>query len=90
MTVVSLIYVEGDTNLKIVLILLILTSQDLIGGRQSFTDLYNPALSGVQALRTRDNSDARHLGTSAKLGELSVKHIGTGAEVSRHICTDVL
>jgi len=32
---------------------------------------------GVQTLRTRDTSDPRHFGTSA---ELSVRHIGTGAE----------
>jgi len=35
---------------------------------------------GVRTLQTRDRSDPSHLGTCA---ELSVMHIGTGAEVSR-------
>ena len=42
---------------------------------------------GIQTLRIRDSSDPRLFGISA---ELSVRHIGTGAEVSRHIGTDAL
>jgi len=42
-------------------------------------------MCSVQTLRTRDTSDPRHFGIST---ELSVRHIGTGAEVSRHCSTD--
>jgi len=42
---------------------------------------------GIQTLQIRDSSEHRLFGTSA---ELFVRHIGNGAEVSRHIGTDVL
>jgi len=43
--------------------------------------VYVPKLSCTES----DLPHPRHFGTSA---ELSVSHIGTGTEVSRHFCTD--
>ena len=39
---------------------------------------------GVQTLRTQDTSDSGHFGTSA---EVSLRHFGTGAEMSGHFGT---
>jgi len=47
----------------------------------------NPTYSTDPKNRSTDTSDPRHFVTSA---ELWVRYVGTGAEVSRHIGTDVL
>jgi len=57
-------------------------------GRSEKTGGWQPYCTyAVQTTRIRDSSNPRHFGTSA---ELSLRHMGTGAEVSRHIGTDVL
>jgi len=48
---------------------------------------------GVQTLRTQDTSDLRHFGPrtlrTQDTAEMSVRHFGTGAEVSGHFGTSL-